>query len=147
MRALHFPESHGALKAVDSNLDIIDMPNLWDYREPAYDGGQINHYWCKSFQEFALKKRRGDELRDEGRQEYERAFATFFDWNAPENRQNFTPPAADLLARVKRETDILRGIPEVALIERRILSGLPNILKAYDNVGGLEQIFRRRGAQ
>lgn len=123
MRRLHFPDVARDKFFVDPNLNIIlpsigpDKEGMWDFRTDNYSGGQINHYWCKSFEEFALKKRRGDQLKiDKAHSAYKRDTELFFTWNDFEHPGNAAPPPARLLERVRTELETLRsgdGIEEL----------------------------------
>jgi hypothetical protein len=63
MRRIHFPDVGQDDFFIDSSLRKIEescdrtgiKDKMWGAAIPCYDGGQINHYWVKSFQEFAIK--------------------------------------------------------------------------------------------
>jgi hypothetical protein len=141
MRMLHFPEVRQDGIFLDSNLDQIEDKNLWNFTTPNYLGGRINHYWHKSFEEFALKKRRGDALSSNARNEYSRDFKLYFDWNAEESEENLDVPPPSLLRRIKAEVAYLHSLPGVSEIELAIESKFPSILESFENVGGLRTIF------
>jgi hypothetical protein len=138
---LHFPEVRQDGIFLDSNLDQIEDKNLWNFTTPNYLGGRINHYWHKSFEEFALKKRRGDALSSNARNEYSRDFKLYFDWNAEESEENLDVPPPSLLRRIKAEVAYLHSLPGVSEIELAIESKFPSILESFENVGGLRTIF------
>lgn len=141
MRALHFPEIKYDGYFLDSNLDVIQTKNLWEFKNPQYSGGRINHYWHKSFEEFALKKRRGDALSSNAHTEYGRDFKLYFEWNTNETDQNFDPPSVELLNLVKAEINTLRSLPNVTNLEREIEIEFPLILDSFQNIGGLRKLF------
>ena len=146
MRVLHFPEVAPPAFFVDSNLEVIPQSveaspkAMWEYRTPCYGGGQINHYWNKSFEEFAVKKRRGDAI-TATENPYSRDFKQFFDWNGAETEANRDPPPASLLARVDAAYHALRAIPGVAEADRRIRDGFPNLLAPFGWSRGLRDIY------
>ena len=58
MRQQHFPEIKPGGFLVDSSFKPLNAGTLWERHKPQYDGGRINHYWARSFEEFSVKKAR-----------------------------------------------------------------------------------------
>lgn len=141
MRRLHFPDVIADGFLVDSAFGRIDLDNLWDHRPPVYAGGQLNHYWCKSFEEFSIKKARGDALTLKNN-DYARSFEQFFTANGPDLPTNHVPPPRDLLDLVAREIAVLGALPGVAEAIQEIHNRLPAMLRRFDPVGGLAQLYQ-----
>jgi hypothetical protein len=144
MHALHFPETVSDAFFVDSNLNVVEQSKgptrdaLWSYRTPCYSGGQINHYWCKSFEEFVLKKRRGDALIGPGVTDYKRDYDLFFTGNGPADPSASDPPAPVLLERDAAQLTQLRGLPGILELEQDIAVGFRQLL---DSMGGYETMM------
>jgi hypothetical protein len=105
-----------------------------------YAGGRINHYWPKSFEEFSLKKARGDTLKMADN-EYLRDFRLFFEWNGPETPETYQPVDTAFLSTVRRGMAKLRSMPGVAACEAEVERQFPRLLARYDAAGGLPQIY------
>ncbi len=123
MRILHFPELNGEGFFIDPSLatipgsDEAGRKRVWDFHGNGYQGGQISHFWCKSFEEFLLKKRRGDLVLRDRENMYKRGLETYFDWNDEETNENAAPPSPVLLARVRAELDGLRALAGASALE------------------------------
>lgn len=127
MRRQHHPEVAPGRWVVDSALQRLDIATIWERREAQYDGGRINHYWPRSFQEFAIKKARGAAL---GRdmEIYDRPYARFFMWNGYASPENHYPTDARLLQAVKNRIAYLRRLEGVAAAADRIEQRFPSVL-------------------
>lgn len=141
MRLQHVPEMFPGAVIVDASYEPVDMEQVWTPREPTYARGRINHYWPKSFQEFSLKKARGDSLPLED-DEYRRDFSLFFEWNAPETREIFHPPDEAFLAKVKARCESLRAIDGVREAEAQVERRFSELLNRYHADGGLARIYQ-----
>jgi len=130
------PGEHLAL----SDLSLLDPDEIFSLPRPVYEGGQLNHYWVKSFEEFSIKKARGDALSLE-RNDYARGFVDFFSRNERETPENFLPPPPLLVARVRAEMDRLRALPGIARHLRDIRDRLPAMLARFDSAGGLAHLY------
>ncbi len=142
MRFLHFPDLADDGFLVNSEFERVDMSKIWDPGTEKYGGGRLRHYWCKSFEEFSVKKARGDSLaRNEATQYYHRDFKLFFDWNVDENEAAFFPAPAALVADVKREIAHLLTLPGVGAASRQTDAHFLRLLARYDSAGGLKAIY------
>jgi hypothetical protein len=140
MRLQHVPEMFPGGAIVDSSLTPVDLERVWQPREPVYQRGSVNHYWPKSFQEFSLKKARGDALPLED-DEYRRAFSLFFQWNAPETPETFIPPNEALVSTVKDRCEALRSLEGVREAEAAVEKHFAILLDRYQSDGGLDRIY------
>jgi hypothetical protein len=140
MRPQHHPELKPDRLIVDSQFEPFDMNKVWERRPPCYEGGWIAHYWPKSFEEFSLKKARGDNLAMENN-EYQRDFGLFFQWNGIPTRDNHFPLDPAFAARVKQKAAELRELDGVAAAELEVGRRFRALLSRYDDVGGLERIY------
>jgi hypothetical protein len=141
MRLQHVPELFPGASIVDSRYRAIDSAKVWKPGRPDYSSGRINHYWTKSFQEFSLKKARGDALPLED-DEYRRSFSLFFEWNAPETLKTYYPPDGRFLAKVKARCEALRALEGVHEAEMQVERRFSALLDRYKSEGGLERIYR-----
>jgi hypothetical protein len=142
MRKQHIPELRQGAFIVNSAFDRLDADRVWERRPPQYSGGWINHYWPKSFEEFSLKKARGDALKL-AEDEYRRGFQLFFDWNGPETPETRHPVDPALLDAVKCMLRRLRSLDGVAAIEADVQARFRTLVARYDAEGGLQEIYRR----
>jgi hypothetical protein len=141
MRLQHVPEMFPGATVVDSSLAPFDLSKAWQPRPPVYEGGRLNHYWPKSFQEYSLKKARGDALPLED-DEYRRGFSLFFQWNAPETPDTLFAPDEALLARVATRREALRALPGVREAESVVEKRFGVLLDRYRSDDGLERIYQ-----
>jgi hypothetical protein len=89
---------------------FVPVEDVWDGKHRSTDGGWVDHYWAKSFEEFIVKKRRGDslELADGN---FKRSFEEFFTWTFPGRSENHLPLPESLLAAVKHELGRFEAMP------------------------------------
>jgi Glycosyl transferase family 2 len=135
MRHIHYPELRASGFFVDSAFDPLppNLQEVWAMRGPQYSGGRINHYWTRSFEEFAIKVARAQSLKLE-LNVYDRPFQSFFGWNRKETPDNHHPIEAQLLKRVKQKLVELEALEAVLPIAREIERNLPSYLdRHYEN--------------
>lgn len=110
---------------------------------PCYGLGQINHYWNKSFEEFALKQSRGRGA--VGLTGEQRNFETFFSWGNNGTRGNYDPPIESVLGKLCAEYNGLLALDGVgaALTEVRIKSQA-ELNKLNENLD-LRRLYANRG--
>jgi hypothetical protein len=131
MRFEHYPEVVAGGLLVDSRFDMVpNVEQMWSEWRPQYDGGWINHYWPKSFEEFAIKKARGQTLRLEVNS-YDRPFAFFFQWNGYETPDNHLPVDPVVRNRVVTHVAELRSLEGVAEVADRIDRQFHNLVAHY----------------
>jgi hypothetical protein len=136
----HRPVLRPGCFAVDSELQRFDLARAFEQRAPRYAGGYLAHYWAKSFEEFSLKKARGDSLNIEDN-EYKRDFSLFFSWNRAETAATLQPVDRVFLRRVKKRIALLRELEGVAEKEQEINRRFGQLLSRYDRVGGLRKLY------
>ncbi len=142
MRLQHFPELEPGLLVVDSNLKVLDPATIWERRVAEYAGGRINHYWPRSFEEFAVKKARGAALAIPDNP-YDRPYELFFKWNGYSAPENHFPTPPDLLRRVREQIQVLRDLEGVAEIADRIDRDFEKLLaRAAPEAQLREQYYR-----
>jgi hypothetical protein len=140
MRRDHYPETKAGGLLVDSIFDPISLDSIYN-KVPQYRGGQINHYWARSFEEFAIKKARGSTLELEANL-YDRPSAKFFSWNGYETPENYYPTDPNLLSNIKRQIERLKTLEGVqaaaALIDANfsylvhLIADREQLLKIYE---------------
>jgi len=141
MHRIHFPEIGPEGFLAKSDFTVLEMASRWMKLDPpVFASGRLNHYWNKSFEEFSVKKARGD-IASERDKFWKREFALFFTTNADETRDNHAPPPAALIEAVEAEMQKLASLPgverQVAEIHRR----WPLLLARFDGAGGLRSIY------
>jgi len=140
MRLDHHPEPREGGLLVDSALQPIDMESIF-WRTPQYKGGQVNHYWCRSFEEFAVKKFRGASLKLEVNQ-YDRPFSNFFAWNQYETAGNHRPMHPALLQKIKRKIEELRLLEGVAQLADGLDSNFSALVSRVTNDANLHEVYK-----
>jgi len=147
MRLNHVPDVKPTGFCVDSALRPINHPGPICQKPPEYDGGQINHYWTRSFEEYSLKKARGDRTPPDAAL-FRRSFRHFFEWNAPERSGmssegliGFEPPPDELVRKVKAQRARLEMLPGVPARLAEIERNFPRLLARFDDQGGLRAIY------
>ena len=140
MRQQHIPDLLAGRMIVDSTFEPLDTTGPWQDWPMQYAGGRINHYWPKSFEEFSVKKARGEALKMVDN-EYLRDFRLFFDWNGPDTPETYQPVDAVFLDTVQRGMARLRSMPGVAACEAEVERQFPRLLARYDAAGGLPRIY------
>jgi len=140
MRWIHIPEHLEGGFYVDGGMEPITRDRVWRVGPDQYRGGCINHYWNRSFEEFSVKKARGDTLmlRDGS---FQRAFANFFAQNKNPTAEDAHPTDPLWLERVRRTIALLRSMPGVPEAEKQIEDAFPALLARWDAQGGLRRIY------
>jgi hypothetical protein len=140
MRWVHVPELRPRRIVVDSAFAPLDITRPMEDWPVEYAGGRINHYWPKSFEEFSIKKARGDALKLADNM-YARDFRLFFEWNGPDTPETHRPVDPAFLDTVRRGIAELRSMPGVAACEADVERGFRTLLGRYDTAGGLSRIY------
>jgi len=113
MCEVHFPTLAADARLVDSGLSPVERESI-SGREPKSDeGGSIAHFWGKSFQEYAIKKRRGD-LMGLHDTDFKYEFTEYFAWTAKLSAGNLRPLPRILAKRVNRALMELKALPGVS---------------------------------
>jgi hypothetical protein len=132
MRNSHFPHLAKDGFLVDSAFKRLpdDVTETWKLKSPQYAGGRVNHYWPRSFEEFAIKKARARNLNLEVNL-YDRPFELFFEWNDYETDINFRPIDPALLDRIKTNVGELRRLEGVGELADQLSERFPHLLRGY----------------
>jgi len=108
LRQVHAPSLDWDAVLRDSDFDIVQ--DLWDGKHRSAAGGWVDHYWAKSFEEFIVKKRRGESLQlADGN--FRRDFEEFFTWTFPGTPENLSPLPERLATAVMRELAQIEARP------------------------------------
>jgi hypothetical protein len=146
MRHQHYPELSPGMTVVDSAFEPVDLATIWERREAQYAGGRINHYWPRSFQEFAIKKARGASLAI-AENLYDRPYETFFTWNGRPSPENSFAPDPRLLQAVRQRIDCLRRLDGVAAAADRIDRDFALVLARVGDEARLRQDYADNRAE
>jgi hypothetical protein len=146
MRQIHMPEVVSGSFFVDSALDVIHgslgenpcREEVWAYRGNGYRGGQLNHYWCKSFEEFLIKKHRSEDSPDPS---HRRGPELFFNWNAEAKAEYCVPPPPLLLERLRHERQQLTGLSGMAVAEAQVNDRFRELVDGIAGPGGAAALY------
>lgn len=138
MRCDHYPEVKDGGIVVDSVFDPLDMDSIFD-AAPRYGGGRVNHYWTRSFEEFAIKKARGATLKLSENQ-YDRPLSSFFAWNGFETPDNHYPPDMTFLRNVKSRIEELKALEGVRAASEKIERNFPEFVRRIAG-GDLRKLY------
>jgi hypothetical protein len=144
MHRIHFPEMAPGGFLIKSGFTRLEKALRWKKEAPIFASGQLNHYWSKSFEEFAIKLRRGNAT---GLPIRQRRFEHFFSNNAAETAENFAPPPESHVLAVEAEMARLMALPGITACVANIHARLPELLGSFNNEGGLRAIFERMRAE
>jgi hypothetical protein len=97
---VHFPEFDQPRIMRDSEFNIIPHEAGWYLRQWPGTGGWMEHFWGKSFEEFLIKKRRGETLALDGKP-FHREDENFFQWAPPAIPRTAAPWPEAMLAATK----------------------------------------------
>jgi hypothetical protein len=142
MRQIHYPDLADGAPLLLADLTPMDPARLWEASAPEFRHGRINHYWTRSFEEFSIKKARGDTL-TLAENDYARDFKLFFVWNRDEAAGSPAAPAAAFLDAVEAERARILALPGVGAAMDEIERRFPAMLARFDASGGLAAIYDR----
>jgi hypothetical protein len=138
LRDVHAPRLEGGVQR-DTAFNLVE--NAWAPGVRTAEGGWIDHYWGKSFEEFVVKKRRGDRLALRSGQ-FRRDYESFFTWTKPMTAANFSPVPGAVIDGIKNALarfDAKAGYRELmAQIEGKyeaeagMLRNDPELRRVYD---------------
>lgn len=141
MRHDHYAEVKQGGFIVGSTFDVVDLSTIFR-RTPEYAGGRINHYWPRSFEEFAIKKARGATLKMAVNL-YDRPYSQFFAWNGYETPENHYPPDPTLLWRMKWQAEELKKLEGVRAASAKLEEGFTHFLRRIASDAELRMIYKR----
>ena len=116
MRCIHIPEMWTP-HAVNSAFEPADI-STYMIAPPEFSGGKINHYYHKSFEEFGIKRDRGEGSSAGGLSG--KNLETFFTWDIPLGADTLNPVPKLLRQRVQTELDRLLSIASIADAQNRV---------------------------
>jgi hypothetical protein len=98
LRNVHAPILEEGGVERDSAFNVVR--DAWAPEQRTAEGGWIDHYWGKSFEEFVVKKRRGESLALESGL-FKRAYEDFFSWADRLTPENLSPVPGPVVEAVK----------------------------------------------
>jgi hypothetical protein len=141
MRPLHYPICKNKSFLVNSVFAAIALPGA-STSPVNTDGGWVNHYWHKSFEEYCVKRTRGEALdMDPKRNEYRRDDQQYFSWNVPRANEFYDPSPMEVVTRVRMEYERLLALPGVRVINDGISDGFPGFLRSLVDTDDLRRRF------
>lgn len=127
MCEVHIPTLPGHEVLLDSSLSPVDAETIWKGKPKSCAGGELAHFWGKSFEEYAVKKRKGDLLSLDQRQ-FVREFVQFFEWNGRPTTENLRQAPELLLKRTRRAMDELLAVPGIRAAAKRTEAGYERLV-------------------
>jgi hypothetical protein len=142
MCEVHIPTLEAGARYVDSDLSPLEVETIWGMKPKSGSGGSIAHFWGKSFEEFAVKKMRGDLLHlNEDKSLFSRRFDQYFRWTAEFNPENFHPLPRTLADRTYRAIEELRSIPGVSAAIEQIAAKFAEFSKQVEKETNLRATY------
>jgi hypothetical protein len=143
LRDIHAPRLEAGGIFRDTAFAPIAGGKLWAPNSPKTDeGGWIDHYWAKSFEEFLVKKRRGDSLASADGA-FQRDLSLFFTWTAPLTPETLMPVSAAMIEAVKTGLAAFEARPSYQALNAKLtaaydgyaatIRGNPDIRQLYSD--------------
>lgn len=101
LRDVHAPRLDPGGIFRDTEFALVPPEKIWSDTAKTDTGGWMDHYWGKSFEEFLIKKRRGEALALETL--FQRAYDDYFTWTGPATPANHSPTPEPILTGIQRE--------------------------------------------
>jgi hypothetical protein len=141
MRPLHYPICKRTSFFVNSALERVETAAI--SKAPAnFEGGWVNHYWNKSFEEFCVKRSRGASLDMVARMnDYMRNDEQYFSWNVPATEQTFDPSSAVVITSVAAEYERLLLLTGVRKLNDEISQRFPDFLRSLVDINEMRDRF------
>ncbi len=150
-RDIHWPDVRAGGFVVDSGFGRLPV-HLLAFRivgdenhppkEPEYRGGRINHYWARSFEEFAIRNARAQSLKLDDNV-YQRPFELFFEWNGHNSIERCYRTEDALLRRVRTKMRELASLEGVGTPAQQIDRNFPNFLEQHYQGRSLRDLYER----
>jgi hypothetical protein len=140
MSNIHYPTLFPGTFCVNSELEPV-VPAL--FLKATYGSGQLNHYWNKSFEEFAIKRARGRISSGVNRPTLD--FASFFDWGANDERGNYDPLNSRVISRMKSDYQSLLALPGIEEDLDKTKKKTKEMIHRLDQEIDLKAVYSRRG--
>ncbi|MFO1023787.1 MAG: glycosyltransferase family 2 protein [Acetobacteraceae bacterium] len=141
MCEVHIPTLDEQATIRDGQMRPIVGKAVWAGVERPYQGPVIEHFWAKSFLEFLVKKRRGDELAlEEGL--FRRDYSQFFAWTQPWTAENRSPISEVWISQVKHRAADILAAPGVAAAYRAVIAGHRRNMTAMLQDPSLQRLYR-----
>jgi hypothetical protein len=141
MKPIHYPICKHRSFFINSAFERVET---WaPSKSPVNcEGGWVNHYWNKSFEEYCVKRTRGDSLdMDNQKNEYKRTDQQYFSWNVPAVEQHFDPSSKAIIAAVALEYEQLLLLPKVRELNDEISKSFPNFVRSLIDVSEMKIRF------
>lgn len=113
---VHQPDFEPPGFMVETNFQKIETHECYDEYRKSFEGGHIEHYWNKSFEEFVVKKQRTDGLPEKFHDRI-RSYESFFAWDSPIGEENLNPVPEVVIQRMEHMLGIIRSHQRIAECE------------------------------
>jgi hypothetical protein len=122
LKPVHVPDHVDGAVIRDSAFEVIPEGLVRTRGHvKSYDGGWIEHFWGRSYEEFLIKQQRGanGELGEDGKRKRE----LFFTWSAPLTAANYVPVPEAVVARQRAQLARFAARPGFAALMARVEAG------------------------
>ena len=120
LQEVHHPKLNDMGIYRDLNMNMIPHDALKNSRKSLpYDAGWIDHFWGKSFEEFIVKKSRGDTM-SLSTGHWKRSFSDYFEWGGVFDTSNFKPKPEPLVNRLRSELAHIQMKPGFEMVWNNI---------------------------
>jgi len=137
---VHFPEFDGHRITRDSEFAAVDRGANWHEQYRPESGGVVEHFWGKSFEEFLVKKRRGDAMNAPGRP-FHRSFDDYFGWAETLTPEILHPWPEAMLAATKDQLARFAAKPGFAQVQDRAEARYDAYAQTVRNDPALRQLY------
>ncbi len=126
---------------VDSDLEKYTPYELNKAATHNYSGGQVNHYWSKSFEEFLVKKARGESLVGSKTLEFSRSLDDYFNYSPQNMNASLDALPECLLERIREERAELLGSEAIRLANDFVTLRFQKLVERISNGLDIDTMF------
>jgi hypothetical protein len=131
----------------DAEMNVIPSDELKSStRTLPYTAGWVDHYWGRSFEEYCIKKARGDTM-NLSSGHWKRDFSQYFSWSGSMRSEHLWPQPRILQERVAQELARIQGQPGFAEVWRGTEAHYAALFSSLRANQELRQVFDQFMAQ
>lgn len=138
---VHHPVLRDGWKNYDSNFCEVADDAIWSKEPKSSYGGWLDHYWGRSFEEFLIKKARGDSLAIPGGQ-FKRDFSNYFFWTEKLTPENYRPVDHKTISRIKNRVNQYERDISYRVLKQSAEDKYQNARNEFAEQGDLGALFR-----
>lgn len=142
MEQIHLPLFDRDAVIRDTLFAPVTFGANWLIPPKTGEGGWIEHFWTKSFAEFLVKKRRGEQINiADSNSSFRRAYETYFQWTQPLAPDNLSPWPAVMLDRTRERLAGFSEKPGYAALCDAIAAEFRAYTASVENDPALRELF------